>query len=92
MRAARSPIGTARAANSGSSQPTPTPRMARPPLSTSSVATDLASTTGLRNGSTTTDVPSRTRWVRAATHESVLKTSRCGLSAVHHDLPVGVYA
>ena len=47
--------------------PTPTPRITRPPLSTSSVATVFASPIGLWYGSTSTEVPRRTRSVRAAT-------------------------
>ena len=42
VRAARSSNGMPSAANSSASQPTPIPRMARPPESTSSVAASLA--------------------------------------------------
>src|SRR5207344_2936322 len=41
--------------------PTPTPRISRPPLRTSSVAAAFASRTGLWYGSTSTEVPRRPR-------------------------------
>ena len=46
------------------------PRITRPRESTSSVATCLATTNGLRIGNTMTDVPNRTRWVMDATKAS----------------------
>ena len=45
------------ASNSSSIQPTPAPRMMRPPDITSRVASILAVTTGLRYGTTSTLVP-----------------------------------
>jgi serine/threonine protein kinase len=59
----------ARSLDSASNQPTPTPRMKRPPESTSSAATCLATTTAWRWGSTRAEVLSYTRgtrWMREA--------------------------
>ena len=58
VRGPRSRYGTFINANSSSCQPTPSPRIVRPPESTSSVAHSLAKYTGLRSGSTSTMVPS----------------------------------
>ena len=66
MRRPRSRNGTPRAANSASSQPTPAPRMSRPPDKFCSVANSLASGSGCRIGNTRTLVPSPTRLVQAA--------------------------
>ena len=71
MRRPRSLNGTPSAANSGSSQPTPTPMMSRPPERLCSVDNSLASGSGWRIGSTSTLVPSRTRSVTAATQVRV---------------------
>ena len=67
LKAPRSAKGVLIACISFSIAPTPTPRISRPPLRTSSVAAALASRIGLWYGSTSTDVPRRTREVRAAT-------------------------
>src|SRR5438445_244983 len=61
MRRPRSLNGTPSAANSGSSQPTPTPRISRPPDKFCSVANSLASGSGSRIGRAMTLVPGRTR-------------------------------
>ena len=87
-RRTRRPTGTPKAGLRDSSLPMPKPATTRPPLSTSSVASAFASCTGLRWGSTNTAVPSRTRSVTAATHESRLTGSRLRLppstwSSVH---------
>ena len=55
--------GAASASNSSRSQPTPAPRMTRPPESTSRVASIFAVVTGFRYGITRTLVPRRTRRV-----------------------------
>ena len=55
------------ASNSASIQPTPTPRIDRPPDSWSSVAHCFANWTGSRNGSTRTSVPS---WIVRVTPDS----------------------
>ncbi len=52
--------------NSSSIQPTPAPRMMRPPESTSMVASIFAVTTGFRYGMMRTLVPMRMRLVSAA--------------------------
>ena len=67
VKAPRSANGAPIAVVSFSIDPTPTPMVSRPPLSTSSVAAVLASRIGLWYGSTSTEVPRRTRSVRAAT-------------------------
>jgi hypothetical protein len=71
MRRPRSWNGTPRAANSASSQPTPTPRISLPPERLCSVASSFASGSGCRIGNTITLVPSRTRSVTAATQVRV---------------------
>ena len=53
------------AANSSAIQPTPMPRITRPWEMRSIVASDFASTSGLRYGTMSTLVPIRTRDVRA---------------------------
>lgn len=67
VKAPRSANGLPIASISCSIAPTPTPRINRPPLRTSSVAAVLASLMGLWYGSTSTEVPRRTRVVLAAT-------------------------
>ena len=71
----RSANGTSRASNSPSTCPAPTPRIARPPESASSVAHALATASGWRYGSTYTWLSSRTRSVTAARYESVATVS-----------------
>jgi hypothetical protein len=53
-------------ANSAAFQPTPSPATTRPSLSASSVASCLATTTGLRMGMTITLVPEAGSWVLRA--------------------------
>src|SRR5579875_957958 len=74
----RSLNGTAQASNSRSYHPPATPRMRRPLEIWSTLASTLASTTGLRSGRTSTPVPSRRRSVRIATAVSVDNASRNG--------------
>ena len=64
------------ARNSAWFQPTPAPRMKRLLDRYCSVESSLASTTGWRVGSTSTDVPSRTRSVAPAATASVDSGSR----------------
>ena len=71
MRLPRWGQGTLTALNSSWSHPTPTPRSTRPLDSQSSVETSLAVYTGLRCGSSTMAVPSRTFVVWAARKERV---------------------
>ena len=61
MRRPRSRNGTPSAANSASSQPTPAPRINRPPDRFCNVASSLASGSGWRIGNTSTLVPSPNR-------------------------------
>ena len=70
MRRPRSLWGTPIRWNSSSCQPTPTPRIVRPPESRSSVAHSLAKYAGLRKGSTRTMVPSLIVRVTPASAES----------------------
>ena len=58
--------------------PNPTPRMSRPWAIRSRVAALCASSTGLRNGASSTAVPSSTRRVRAATAASRVNGSKRG--------------
>ncbi len=58
--------GTPRAANSSADHPMPTPRVSRPPDSTSSVAACFAVSTGLCSGSSSTPVASPMVLVAAA--------------------------
>ena len=71
MRLPRSWNGAPNALNSGSSQPTPTPRISRPFDRFCNVESSLASGSGWRIGRTMTLVPSRTRSVTAATQVNV---------------------
>ena len=70
VRAARSSNEMPRASNSSWSQPIPMPKMARPFDSTSSVASDSATSTGSRWASSVTPVESFSVDVRAATAAS----------------------
>ena len=70
IRAPRSRWGIPTASNSRSIQPTPTPRIERPPDSTSSVAHCFANWTGSRNGSTSTSVPRLIERVTPASADS----------------------
>jgi hypothetical protein len=63
------------AANSGRSQPAPTPSVTRPPDSQSDVPAALATTTGSRYGSTSTLVPMPMRSVAAASQPSIASGS-----------------
>ena len=56
--------------------PTPTPRITRPPVNWSSVATCLASTTGCRIGSTITPVIKRIVLVLDAQYAYVMRGSK----------------
>ena len=64
--APRSENGRPRSLNSASSQPTPMPKMKRPPETWSTVAAAFAATSGLRYGSTITLAPTWIRLVRPA--------------------------
>ena len=69
----------------------PTPRMARPPDSWSSVATSLATTTGLRWGRIRIPVARRSVVVRAATQASQISgsgRSKCSAPGIR---PSGEY-
>ena len=67
--------GTPSASNSCLAQPTPTPKMKRPPLNRSTVAAMRAVRSGLRYGMMMTVVPSSTRRVAAASQPSVVNGS-----------------
>src|SRR6266849_2761179 len=69
---------TPTASNSRRYQPDAMPSSKRPAASRSRLASSLASTTGLRNGSTSTPVPSLILVVRAATAASKVSESRTG--------------
>ena len=80
MRAPRPASGTPTATSSSGSHPLPSPTVTRPPLSTSSEAKALASSTGAENGAQTVAVPSPIRRVQAATKASGTtgsSTDRC---------------
>jgi hypothetical protein len=62
--------------NSSFIQPTPAPRIRRPPDITSSVASILAVTTGLRYGTTSTLVPIFTREVSPTSTPIIASGSR----------------
>src|SRR6201993_4648042 len=66
--------------NSSASQPMPTPRMKRPPLSRSSVATVLASTRGLCSGTRQIPVAILILLVQAAVNARVVNGSANGVS------------
>src|SRR5438552_3775857 len=89
MRRPRSLNGTPSAANSGSSQPTPTPRISRPPDKLCNVDNSLASGSGWRIGRTITLVPSRTRSVTAATpgqgEDRIIEQGRARKLRARHD-------
>ena len=76
VRAPRFPKFCPRTSNSSSNQPTPIPKMNRPPESWSTSATCFATSKGLCIGSTTTLVPSVMRLVCAARNESTVKGSQ----------------
>ena len=78
VRAPRSAKGTPIASNSSSSQPTPMPSRTLPPVSWSSVATSLASTSGLRCGRIRMPVPSSTRSECAPSHVNQMSGSGMG--------------
>ena len=67
--------GTPSAANSWRAQPTPTPKMKRPPDRRSTFAAIRAVSTGCRYGSTMTVVPISTRLVMPASQPSVVNGS-----------------
>ena len=77
------------ASNSSLSQPTPTPRLTRPPDMESSVPSDLANTTGLRWGRIKMPVPNRRVVVAVATHVSQISGSGSGVSGVIDIRPEG---
>jgi hypothetical protein len=91
VRAARSAKGTPTASNSSSSHPTPMPRRTRPPESASSVASSLASTTGLRWGRISTPVASLTVVVAAGRYASHTRGSGTGESSLPGIRPDGSY-
>ena len=70
--------GTPTASNSRLYQPAATPRSSRPLEIWSMLASSLASTTGLRSGSTRTPVPSLIVRVRAAIAVSMVSESMIG--------------
>ena len=78
VRRARSGNETPMTSNSSSSHPMPTPSTTRPPDRTSSVATSLARTTGLRWGRIRMPVPRRRVVVWAPTQVS--QTSGSGMA------------
>ena len=80
MRLPRESNGVINASNSSASQPAPTPSTTRPPARRSRLATCLASSTGLRWGSTSTAVPSSTDSVTAAAWASTMRASYQGSS------------
>ncbi|MEZ5262243.1 MAG: hypothetical protein R2755_10825 [Acidimicrobiales bacterium] len=78
--------------NSSRIHPAPMPTTTRPPDSTSVVASDLAMNTGLRCGTTMTEVSSRTRSVIAANHDSSVNCSMQSVlpSAVQANSPLSL--
>ena len=84
VREARCLYGTPSNSNSSSIQPTPAPKITRPPEATSSEATTRAMSSGCRYGTIVTLVPSRTvfvtgtsrpRTTNASIHSIVVKTA-----------------
>src|SRR4051812_14475981 len=64
-----------------STEPRPTPSVARPPLSRSTVATTWATWTGWYVGRTITDTPTRMRVVSAAAHVSTVHESKLAMAS-----------
>ena len=79
------------ASNSSRIQPTPQPRMTRPADSTSTVAIILAASTGLRWGSTITEVSSRALDVTPARKLSMVSCSRHSPVGPPANSPVSLY-
>src|SRR5215831_13531017 len=79
--------GRPRASNSSASHPTPTPKMNRPPLSRSTVATVLASTKGLCSGTRQMPVANLILLVHAAAYARVANGSAIGVSVGAGNLP-----
>src|SRR5215467_9997248 len=79
--------GTPKASNSSASHPTPTPKINRPPLSWSTVAMVLASTSGLCSGTRQIPVANRILVVHAAAYARVVKGSAIGVSVGAGNLP-----
>nr|WP_246273170.1 hypothetical protein [Phytohabitans houttuyneae] len=71
----RSRNGAPTAANSGSDQPTPVPRMNRPPVNWSMLLAMRATSSGWRYGTIVTVVPSSSRSVSPPSHASVVNGS-----------------
>ena len=89
--APRSANGAPRSSISSRIQPTPAPRMTRPPERWSSVASALAASTGWRWGRTSTVVPSFARSVTPATMASAVSGSRKVASGASGNCPVSLY-
>src|SRR4029077_681634 len=68
------------ASNSSASHPTPTPKVNRPPLKRSTVATVFASTRGLCSGTRQIPVANRILLVQAAAYANVVNGSAIGVS------------
>ena len=84
MRSARSWMGIPTTSCSStyiwlSPRPAPAPRMVRPLETLSMVARAWARCTGWRRAESITAVPMRTRWVRAARADIMVRGSRRGL-------------
>src|SRR5215470_9038843 len=87
VREPRRSNGTPKASNSSASHPTPTPKINRPPLSWSTVATALASMSGLCSGTRQMPVANRILVVHAAAYARVVKGSAIGVSVGAGNLP-----
>ena len=79
MRGPRSSNDCPRRSNSSLSHPAPTPRIIRPPVRKSRVATALATISGGRSGRIRTEVPSRTLRATAPTQVNAVNASRYGM-------------
>ena len=91
VRAPRRSKGTSSASNSSRSHPAPIPSRARPPVSVCSVASSLASTSGLRCGRIRMPVPSSRSVVCAPTQVSHTSGSGRSTSSSIGAFPDGLY-
>ena len=91
MRAPRRSKGCSSCVNSSRIHPAPTPSSTRSSDSQAAVPTALATTNGLRTGSTYTWVENRMRSVTAASAPVVTHTSGHCVSGANTGRPEGVY-
>jgi hypothetical protein len=89
VRAARSSKGMPTPSNSSRHQPTPAPRITRPPERWSAVARALAVWTGFRYGMTRTLVPTWIFWVMVRRYVTAVSGSSHGSSGPSGKAPVG---